>query len=201
MATTLVVVELLIIGFQVLALIALLLLKVDPSLASYASPAKLHEWLENWTPVLKEWVPLLALWTLAGAYTLGLVFDKLLGLLGWGITAGLRRLLPKMLRDLIAPHDPSDSIERLKLRYAHLEGRVENFLRHIRLLRATFWSTLLASVLVGWAFPSHLWGVSLGLFLISFLTCAAWLYTKNAASRGWPMIVNAADKEINESAM
>ena len=75
MGTTLIIVELVIIGFQVLVWVTLLLW-----LVLYPNHVCLDQ-LKGWFSGLKDWVPVVALLVLAMAYTLGLVFDRSLGFL------------------------------------------------------------------------------------------------------------------------
>ncbi len=104
MSATLLVVELLIIGFQALALLALLVGVVfHSSVSPYTSPEGLKQWLKDWTPLLKEWMPLLVMGMFATTYTLGLVWDRLIGLLGPSIVQCFTKIgdwMARMIRVL-----------------------------------------------------------------------------------------------------
>jgi len=83
MGTTLVIVELLIIGFQVLVWAALFLWPLPKEWFSSLCLDK------DWARLLQEVTPLLSVGALAAVYTLGLVFDRFVG---WATTWLLRKL-------------------------------------------------------------------------------------------------------------
>jgi hypothetical protein len=90
--TTLVIVELLIIGFEVSLWVALLIWRL-----SGLEPTSQDIWPWTWLDRSEELFPLLATGTVATAYTLGIVFDRSIGhvstLLQWIIVAALQRML------------------------------------------------------------------------------------------------------------
>jgi hypothetical protein len=196
MGTTLVIVELLIIGFQVLAWIVLLLIPFTNLKG------------DNLVKTLKElegWVPVIVVLVLALAYTLGIVFDRFLGwitlhiqdvssnpdirkkhrFIGFCISlvkVVLIKCLPrKIFQYLISKcqtiydinYDIREKHRYILLAHAEANKQLENVTRQISLLRATFFNTFLIFLIVSFKydFLKALW-----LLPVSIVALLTWKY-------------------------
>jgi hypothetical protein len=150
MSTTLMIVEFLIIGFQVLAWIVLLLI---PPTQLKDLVVQLKEW--------GDWVPVVGVLVLAVAYTLGIVFDRFLGF-----------CISKLLRD--NPSDPA-TVKRnyILLRHPEANRQLENSAPRTRLLRATSFNALIIASI---GYSKCGFSKALGLLLVgvAFTAFLAW---------------------------
>jgi len=157
--TTLIIVELVIIGFQVLVWITLLLWPV-------LKPNLVH--LKH----LKDWVPVVALSVLAMAYTLGIVFDRSLGCL----TSTLK----------LTSKETQETLKRnhyyIMLNNPETYRQWENVERRVYLLRATFFNSFIIAGIVWYKYRSRwkIW-LPLAILAIAFITwCEARLRSDDA---------------------
>jgi hypothetical protein len=177
MGTTSLIVELLIIGFQVLALLAVF--SWSRSHGFPFSDEELKNWFAHWTPLLKDWMPLLTIGMLGAAYALGIAVDRFYGCLGSTVLAVWRRLSRQFPRR--KPHsarnarDIGDQVIQLVVRRPDLLAHTEGLSRHIRLLRATFYNGLIGLLLVLQFLPVRFILLPF-LFLLVFLV--AWRYSE-----------------------
>jgi hypothetical protein len=180
MGTTLVIVELLIVGFQVMVLLAPVFWALfHVALGLPEDAAALKKWLAAW-PNIKDWMPLLTIPMLGAAYTLGLVFDRLYGLLGQML--GARQMRNRPAEQSRSPS--ADDISRLMLAHPDLISRIERPLFHIRLLRATCFNCLIGAFLILPTLGLRPWRVSVGLLLLCLLSAVAWWYAKHDQDEG-----------------
>ncbi|MBN1359688.1 MAG: hypothetical protein JW993_03800 [Sedimentisphaerales bacterium] len=150
------IVELLIIGFQVLLWVGLLFWALSDG--KDACTQSLKE--------LDRWIPVLGVGTFAAAYTLGLLFDRLIGNLSALVQA---KLLPNRSKDV------SDQGASILLQHHDAWAYIESVNRQIRLLRATCFNSLLTMfVVLVWYKPC---------WIIPWLLLAVFV----ASSVTWPM--------------
>ncbi len=160
MGTTQIIVEYLVIGFQVLVWVVLVLWRL--------LPVEQHEHVLG---RLRSWPPLSAAAVIPLAYTLGLVFDRSVGLLTT-ILKSLKGLLPdrivelltkswKWLRkrlDLSVDTEVNNGATRtekdfyIMLTYPEAYKLVQKGLHHTVLLRATFFNSLLIILVAAWGY-------------------------------------------------
>lgn len=165
MGTTLMIVELVVIGFQVLVWVGLLLW---PVLGRECSLDRLKE--------LGDWVPVLAIAGLAVSYMLGLVFDRSVGSLSWLLQKFAKFVRAKLLthRTLKGNETKCDESgkkaqciwsnekdiwtnERYIMLYrAEAYKHLENLGRQRRLLRATCVNTVIALIVLAIRHPCDL---------------------------------------------
>jgi len=149
MATTLVIVEFLIVGFQVCVWLGLLLGKCSPQ-------------ARIWIFSHRELDPFIATYALATAYTLGIVFDRLFG----AFSSVLQHVSKWLAERPKKSKGSSDDQYRLILHYPEAYAQLQQINRQTRLLRATFWNSLICALIVGIAYRSG-WSILLFLFAIA----------------------------------
>lgn len=166
MGTTLIIVELVIIGFQVLVWVTLLLWPV-------LKPNLVHlKHMENWVPVV-------ALSVVAMAYTLGVVFDRFLGFLA-SISYSQRLLKWLKLTFGHQTNEPTSTVTLTEKHYYIMQRNPEAYKqweyndRQVRLLRATFANAFLIAIIV--CFKDWLyWKIWLSLFILGALAAITWI--------------------------
>jgi hypothetical protein len=149
-STTLIIFELLIIGFQVLVWVALLLHKLHPELIPVGK-LKDPKILKAHTPLLAT---LLATFAIAIAYTFGIVGDRLIGdvstILQWA-----KKTVQSVGREKSGQsQDTQDAAREFwysEIYRCHAYDSFETANRQIRLLRATFVNSMMTiAVVIGW---------------------------------------------------
>ena|GEM_PF-2555239 len=194
MGTTLIIVELVIIGFQVLVWVALLL-GLD------------------WIPFakLKDWIPLVGVLALALAYTLGIVFDRFFGFFTSKIQKKLlnpdshnwckhlRFILPRYIRT--SNYKPDEAKKKrfdIMLKHSDAHRELENIVRQIRLLRATYINTLIIFIICCFKF-----GLSLPtLFILSVVFVSSlitWRWYSGEYAKALDGIYKEATKNVDSS--
>lgn len=193
MGTTLIIVELVIIGFQVLVWVALLLWPVlDPKYICFDQ--------------LKDWVSVAALSVLAVAYTLGIVCDRFLGFLT--STSCFQWLISKFewLRSKLKcdrqnsqtgkPTSTRYHYAYMMLKHIEVYKQWEYIDRRIRLLRATSVNAFLI-VLIGcfryglWLY----WRFWLPLFILAILSALTWCYERSRSDNALARLHKMAKRD------
>ena len=202
MGTTLIIVELLIIGFQVLIWVGLLLSHFD------GLPIRPEE--------LSERDPLLVGFLVGAAYTLGIVWDRVLGHTStWllqpvvrGVRRTKRRPVPALrkwlydrvrhFRDKSDDQEETDKIDdfyRNHIFRPHAYEASENANRQVRLLRATgFNSVIIGGMLFAWHRSEYkaLW---ITLAILGGLCFLAWMLSTITRKRNRADLYHAAQRE------
>ncbi len=164
MSTTLIIVELLIVGYQVLVWVILLLGWRRPDLV----PLKELRKAEN----LKALAPLLTTFLIATAYTFGVVGDRFLGHLSTEIQSGLGR------QPCPPPGNPVGDFCLTKISLPHAYDYFETSSRQVRLLRATgVNSTITLAVLLAlWYRKGWKIGMLVPLLLLFLAIASFWTW-------------------------
>ncbi len=170
MATTLVIVELLIIGFQVLLWVGLLLCVLLGK--EWADVEKLKEW--------EAWIPLLGVGIFAAAYTAGLLFDRLVGNVSTICQAKLGR--PQVPRE--------QKILRWMIVMNRHEawGDIEGLSRQIRLLRATCVNAFFIAIV---ALIWHRHYLEIALLALAVIAGYTWYVSRKRADEAWDIVSEA----------
>jgi len=170
MGTTLVIVELLIIGFEVLVWLGLLLWK-PLDLGALFQNCSAQTWLDQW----KE---LLAIAGVAAAYTLGIVFDRLLGHASI-LLQQRRRQHPKATSEAYHDRGPQQRFYASHILLPHSYEIFENTGRQKRLLRATFFNSFAIAVVLSIFYRSYSgFRTLLALFIVLGLI-SAWTWYRS----------------------
>jgi len=162
MSTTLIVVELLMIGCQVLAWVVLLLIRLCPQLI----PSDQME-PEN----VKEWTPALATFAVVIAYTVGVVGDRFLG----NVSTCVQLRLHKTSQDIAEREFYMTEVFRP---YAHDYFETSN--RQIRLLRATCFNSFITALVLlfgYWSFCKKAWLLPVLLVVLTLVSGGTWYMT------------------------
>jgi hypothetical protein len=195
MGTTLIIVELLIIGFQVLIWVGLLLSHFKA--------------MPTWSEELNRSDTLLFAFVAGTAYTLGIVCDRFLGHASTLLQALLECLRDKRRSKTSSGTPQAKGQERLPTDekslirdfYANHIYRpqayeaLENVNRHVRLLRATgFNSIIIAGMLFAWhrSDCEPLW---ISLALLGLVSCVAWVATSRRWKTNLTSVFRAAQRE------
>jgi hypothetical protein len=196
--TTLIIVEELVIGFQVLAWVGLLVG---------------IEWVACWE--LGNWIPVVGVLLLAAAYTLGIVFDRFLGVCSsWVLDTEWKWIQPitDKLREWLKYHkDDTKTITEtaldIMLRYPPAQRHLENRERQKCLLRATGFNSLLfvvawginslLSVLGGWTRPMVPLPVVIAVTVVMPFAFLTWLGFSRDFNSGLTDLRNHAKEDKN----
>jgi len=171
MGTTLIIVELMIIGCEVLTWVVLLLRKLSPTLRTVIC-------LDS----LKACSPLLATFAVAIAYTLGVVGDRFLGHASTLVQTRLDRM-PYMTRD-----DAQRDFYMTEIFRPHAHDYFQDSNRQIRLLRATCFNSVITALVLLFFYrrpwkdwkdwkPWKAWVLSLSLLFLGFVSGFTWYMT------------------------
>lgn len=193
MATTLVIVEFLIVGFQVCVWIGLLVWK-------YCD-------MDDILMCLKEWSPLSATCALALAYTLGVTFDRFAGAISAWVqkkTKRARRSLSRKGQEAVdrtpsvreTPDDVALRATRLMLKYPEAYAYWEQLNRQIRLLRATCVNGLICAIVVLFFYRS-VWCIPL--VPLTFISAYAWHRENDRGERVQRALGEALAQETQHS--
>jgi hypothetical protein len=195
MGTTLIIVELLIIGFQVLVWAGLLLHHFD------AIPA--------WPEPLKGCNALFVGVLVGTAYTLGIVCDRVLGHLSTVVQAGVRHVIDtRQSKSNSGTYEASvqkrpraDEKERILEFYArhiyapHAYGALENANRHIRLLRATCVNSIIMAITLFLWYRSDYKRLSISLLILALFSLLAWLMSSRMRKKNVLMLYRGWQEE------
>ena len=185
MGTTLVIVELLIIGFEVLIWVVLLLWRFD------AIPIGLDD--------LKDCGPLMVTFVLGTAYTLGIVGDRFLGhlstLVGWLCLCWKESSTGEAAAQKETPKGAQDDLYLTEIFQPHAYDYFENGNRQKRLLRATCFNSLFTALVLFFGYPLHRMPWTVALLLLTFVSAGTWWMSHATQKKSWGRLCSAMQRK------
>jgi hypothetical protein len=200
MGTTLIIVELLIIGFQVLIWVALLLRHLGA--------------IPNWPERLEGCHTLLIGFLVGTAYTLGIVSDRVVGHVSTIFQAGVRHVIDTRQSKSnsgtseasVQERPPADEKAHIREFYAHhiygphAYDALENANRQIRLLRATCFNSFIIALMLSRWYPSKYKPLWRSLFILAFLSSATWIASYRMRENNLKHVYHAWQREQSTEA-